>query len=122
MNTIRQHIPAFVEIDGGLRSSDFSSIEELKEISWVKKWADDRDFHQFSVSDNYLIAEFRGGRDWWVVGHLSNPETSLPLWSEGIYECLGIDGAHLDIPGNEVYSSCGDNVTLRDGRVLKRAK
>lgn len=119
MNEIRQHIPAFVETEKGPEVMPFETLDELLVIPWVKRWREFPRFHQFSQSDRHLMAEFRGGREWWVVGLLSNPVEGLPVWDHGIYE-VWENGIAKDIPGTEVSSSGGNVVTLRDGRQLKR--
>jgi hypothetical protein len=103
---------------------DFHSIEQLRAIPFVKGFIELPDFHQLSISrhegtdwvghPDCLIAQYRGGRQWWVVGYIKG-HCPLPEWDHGIYETeIG------DIPGRDVRMSCGDLVHLRDGRVVKR--
>lgn len=117
-NQIRQHRPAFFE---GFKNEtvEFDTLEELLAIPWVKGFSKAGPFHQYSVSANNLIAEYRGGREWWVVGYLKDPDIGLTKWDHGIYEVV-IDGKPKDIPGRDVSWSCGDQVGLRDGRVVQR--
>lgn len=119
MNEIVQHIPAFLETDEPRQRSSFDSLAQLLEIPFVKIWTDDRDFHKLSVSDDNLIAEQRGGRSWWVVGFLRESVPWLPEWDKGIYEVFDPSGKPLDVQGRDVSYSCGNDVGLRDGRVLK---
>lgn len=122
MNMITQHIPSFVDTDAPRKRGDFSSFAELLEVPFVKRWEQEKDFHRFSVDGNVLIAELRGGRSWWVVGFLREPVSDLPKWDHGIYEVIDANGAPLDVPGRDVSYSCGDDVGLCDGRVLKRRR
>lgn len=88
MGTIRQHIPAFIS-GGEPKSNEFSSLEELFNIDWVKQWADTNEFHRFSLSSDkylsggvHLMAEYKEGTEWWVVGYISDDEITrqLPIW------------------------------------------
>jgi hypothetical protein len=114
MNKITQYRPAFFE---GYENAtvEFKSAEELLNIPWVANFANRPDFHKFSVSDEHLMAEYRGGREWWVVGLLDKPVAELPKWDRGISEC--VEG---DVPGALVAWSCGEEVGLKDGRVFRR--
>jgi len=116
-NYIRLHIPSFVD---GVESvvTEFDTLEQLMGIAWVRRFSNRVDFHQFSLSENLLIAEYRGGREWWVCGHLKSPVDGLSKWSGGIYEVWDGDEAG-EVEGSTVASTCGDVVTLRDGRTLK---
>ncbi len=117
-NEIRQYRPAFFE---GFENEavQFDTLSGLLQIPWVANFADAQDFHQFSLSDNALMAEYRGGRKWRVCGFLKNTVDWLPKWDGGIYE-VWIKGEPRDIPGAMVEASCGDVVILSDGRALKR--
>lgn len=118
MNTIVQHVPAFVEIGEEPRRAEFSSLSELMAISWVAQWADNADFHRFAQSDGLLIVERAKGRSWWVVGRLVEPVVGLPTWKP-IYRLRDDHGDVRDYEGDVVISSCGDDVKLRDGRTMK---
>jgi len=78
--SIRQHIPPFVDgVDP--KKGTFRSLPELLQVPWVAAWTDDPNFHRFSVSDRTrLMAEFDGGKVWWVVGFLSEVPDGLPVW------------------------------------------
>lgn len=117
-NAIRQYRPAFFE---GFENEtvEFSSLKEMLEIPWVKHFSTDPTFHQFSISNDNLMAEYREGREWWVVGFLKDPNVELPAWNNGLYEVWD-NGEPKDIPGHLVASTCGDKVVLRDGRVVER--
>lgn len=118
MNEILQYRPAFFE---GFENEvvPFKTVEQLLSIPWVSNFAASPNFYQFSLSNNNLMAEYRGGREWWVVGIVKNPQIPLPKWNHGIYE-VWIDGKPEEIPGTEVAFSCGDDVGLVGGRMVKR--
>jgi len=77
--TIKQYRPAFCE---GFEdeTSTFNSRGELETIPWVANFKTDPTFFQFSISDNMLMAEYRKGTEWWVVGFFSEPVDFLPEW------------------------------------------
>jgi hypothetical protein len=100
---------------------EFNTLEELLAIPWVKSFSVHKTFYRYSVSDYHLMAEYRGGREWWVIGQLKNNDIGLPKWDKGFYE-VWIDGKPELIPGKDVSSSCGDEVTLRDGRIVSRRR
>jgi hypothetical protein len=79
MNCIIRHIPDFCE---GFDKSrvNFTTTDELLSIDFVKSWSEDHKFHRFSISDDcYLMAEFKGGTVWYVIGRLAEP-VDLPKW------------------------------------------
>lgn len=119
-NEIRQHIPDFCE---GFEKAvvEFNTLEELLAIPFVKNFSAHDSFHRYSVNDNHLIAEYRGGREWWVVGILKSSVEGLPEWDHGIYE-VWIDDKPVDMPGKDVSWSCGDDIGLCDGRKVKRRR
>ena len=86
--TIKQRIPNFVS---GAETivAEFSSLDELLSVPFVKKFAqtsDNRPFKQFSVSSGggppFLMAEYGQGEYWWAVGYLSEDsgDLNLPEW------------------------------------------
>lgn len=84
MNKIRQYIPAFVT---GFENEEvsFNTTEDLLEIGFVKNFSKLDNFYQYSISDNALMAEYKDGRSWWVVGFIDKlQEVSLPKWEPGI--------------------------------------
>lgn len=118
MNTFRQHIPSF--IDGEPEVFTFNSWDELRAKPPLDNWVKIKTFHKFSVDGGVLLVELRGGREWHVVGYFSDPIPELQTWNQGIYECMDECGNYVEIPGELVASSCGDDIFLRDGRKLKR--
>lgn len=65
--------------------------EALKNHERIKRWSSRKDFYRFS-KDTYpprdfvvpfpasLMAELRKGREWWVIGHMSEVPDELPEW------------------------------------------
>jgi hypothetical protein len=80
MNKFTQHVPSFVDISERFES-EFNNTEELLEFNYVQAWSNLSHFHQFSISDNKLMAEFKDGTEWWVIGYIKNPkDIQLPEW------------------------------------------
>ena len=60
----------------------FDTVDELKEIGFVKNFSDNLDgkFHQYSLSEYYtedthlLMAEYNKGKTWWVVGYIKGKD------------------------------------------------
>lgn len=122
MNSIRRHVPGCCsDGDEPPEIVEFNTVEQLISIPFVNSFSNGQRFHRYSLSDRRLMAEYRDGKEWWVVGTLKYPVAGLPEWDHGIYECWN-GSAAVDIPGVEVKMSCGDDVTLNDGRVLKRKR
>jgi len=62
---------------------DFNSLEELVNLPFVKLRSDRKDFYRFSVSNGkskLLLVEYNEGKEWWVVGYLSEAIEGLPEW------------------------------------------
>lgn len=122
MNSIRRHIPGCCsDGDEPPEIVEFNTMEQLLSVPFVNSFSGGQRFHRYSLSRNHLMAEYRDGKEWWVVGTLKYPVAGLPEWDRGIYECLE-NGKSIDIAGADVKMSCGDDVTLNDGRVLKRRR
>jgi len=84
MPIIDQYRPAFFT---GFENAkvEFKTKDELLNIEWVKAFAETPRFHQFSVSrydhgQHVLMAEYREGKEWWVVGYLDDPVKDLPAF------------------------------------------
>jgi len=56
-----------------------NTAAELKLIPWVNRWTQSPHFSRFSRSGKQLMAEFHN-REFWVVGHMSEPLLELPEW------------------------------------------
>lgn len=108
-----QYIPSFCE---GFTPVviDCETVDELLSQSPFSGYSARPDFDHFALDDNAVIAVFAEGFHWWVVGFL-NPAEGLPLW-EG-WKFRDVDGNTYK--GNAVRSSCGDEITLVDGRQIR---
>lgn len=121
MNEIVQHIPMFAwHPEDEPNRANFDSISDLLEVPFVNAFVKEKEFYRLSVSGNKLIAEQRGGRSWWVIGFLREPIYGLPEWDHGIYEVVDQEGNIIEVPGRDVSYICGDDISLKDGRILKR--
>ena len=121
MNTFRQHIPTFVEIDGPPPLHKFSTTQELLALDVLQRYKGD-DFSHFSMSGNLLMAISDDGFDWWVVGRISDPgAVDLPMWEGWKFRAQLGDGTEA-VLSTEVVSSCGDVLTLRDGTSARNTR
>ncbi len=68
-------------------TTDFNNLDELLNIDFVKSFAEQDGFYQYSYSNNLLIAECDNGKKWWVVGLLPEGNVGLPKW-EPMYEII----------------------------------
>lgn len=76
---IRQYRPAFFE-GFEIETAEFSTVEELESIPFVKRHTNAGDHHRLSLTkDNTLMAEFEGGKRWLVVGFIAEGRPDLPL-------------------------------------------
>lgn len=77
---ITQHVPNFCD---GVKSkvAEFSTTEELVAIPFVASFANNKSFSGYALSEDRLMATYRNGDGWWVIGYLSDPEKiDLPVW------------------------------------------
>lgn len=78
---ISEHIPGCACLGRDPLTMDFETTEGLLAIDFVNRFAEMDDFHQFSLVDDVLIAEFEKGYKWWVVGYLRvDFPLNLPEW------------------------------------------
>lgn len=85
MNEFIFHLPSFGE--GREREFfTFYTTEELLDNPGVKRWSknlfgENKPFYQYSIADGSLMAEFCEGTEWFVIGHIKNPnDVLLPKW------------------------------------------
>jgi hypothetical protein len=80
VNRFKQHIPNCISGASPVEF-DFNSQAELLSHEAVSRWAQQDSFHRFSLSGNFLKAEFDQGDSAYVVGTISDPEQlSLPKY------------------------------------------
>lgn len=113
--TFRQIRSSFNDPDDKMFSCQFETLEDLLRHDFIRRNTAYRSFFRFSIAeDNTLMAEYRDGFEWWVVGHIDDPSgLHLPAWRTKYHALL--DGKEV-ILVDEVACSCGDELTLRDGR------
>jgi len=78
---IRRYAPGFCE--GADRSiAEFTDLDGLLAIPWVKAWSTKPGFHQFSTRMGSLLVEVDDGQRWHVIGTFRDavPE-GLPTWT-----------------------------------------
>ena len=83
MPKARQHIPDMVELkDVKPQIAQYSCLEQLLDLPWVKQWKKQNNFHRFCRSDrgDLLMVESEDGTWWWVVA-IVTPKTinQLPV-------------------------------------------
>jgi len=81
MNEIRQYSPAFFS---GFENQtvEFETISQLKSIPFVLNFTTTEDFCGFAISrdNNALVAVYKNGTEWWVVGFIKDTNIDLPTW------------------------------------------
>lgn len=119
MNTFKQHIPAFVDVDSP-PVQNFETTQELLALEIVQRYVKDKGFSHFAMSGNLLMKICDEGYRWWVVGRIGDPSSiDLPKWDGGKYRAQLPNGDVVELTGQDVYSSCGDELTLHDGTKAK---
>lgn len=119
MATFRQHIPAFVEIDGPQPECEFSNTDDLLALEVVQRYGKGVDFSHFAMHGNLLMEISDDGFKWWVVGSVSDPSAvDLPKWEGWKFRAELPDGSRV-VLSSEVSSVCGDVLTLRNGTVAR---
>jgi hypothetical protein len=115
MNSFRQHIPTFVDTDGRPPDHNFETTQQLLDLEVVRRYSDVPGFSHFALEDNTLLSISDGGFHWWVAGFIKHPElVNLPQWEGWKFRVL-VNGKERILTGDEVVSSCGNVLTLRDG-------
>lgn len=118
MPHFRRHIPGFVEYHSHRLEFDYADTADLLQQIRAKLPPPGRP-RTLAIHDNTLIAVYDDGFDWWVLGFVSHPEDlDIPRWDGGKYRVTFDYGdTVVVVPESQVASICGDDVTLRDGRV-----
>lgn len=119
MNRFTQHIPTFVDYrEDKTPSFEFETTEQLLAHEWVAVHKTRKGFDRFVKSDRYLMTESNDGFSWWVIGYLEDPSSvDLPQWQGWKFRVRMHDGSERVVAGDEVRSSCGNVITLRDNTV-----
>lgn len=111
-----RHIPTFVDSDPA-PIKEFDSVQDL--LSSLSSDIPGKEFSHWARSKNAVMGVWNGGTSWWVMGFADGNLDELPEW-KSVYEAI-IDGKRVRLPDDAVRSSCGDKLTLNDGRVLRNA-
>lgn len=73
------YLPAFVVLSDPVETLVFESEEALLASKIPQRFVG-ADFSGFEFSDDLLMATYNEGREWWVVGFVHPPMTSIPKW------------------------------------------
>ena len=115
MNQFTQHIPSFVDRRDPAPTTEFSTTEELLSLDVVQRYKGPK-FSHFALEGNCLMAISDEGFQWWVAGYIKDPSTvELPQWNGWKHRAELPDGSRVILSGDDVVSSCGDELTLRNG-------
>ena len=61
--------------------AEFNSLDELLAIKWIVSFKEQNEFFQYSISrEQWLMAEFKEGREWWVIGYFPKAFSELAEW------------------------------------------
>jgi hypothetical protein len=85
---VRQHIPSFFEGFEPRRTYVFNT-EDLEGLEFIRHWSEEQMFHRFAVHRHYfhrhghgededvhlMLAEFDGGKQWWVIAYLEGDDS-----------------------------------------------
>ena len=72
-NKIRRHFPNFFE-GFDYEETQFNTFEDLRNIPWVKKWEEDKEFYKWRISGTALVGEFNNGEKCFVAGFIDKPK------------------------------------------------
>lgn len=118
MNSFRQHIPAFAR-DGREELPapiPFETTADLIALDIVQRYKGPTHSH-FAMSGSHLMEISDDGYRHWVVGFIEHPEeVDLPQWAGWKHLVRLPDGREVTLT-DEVVSSCGGQLTLRDGTI-----
>jgi hypothetical protein len=92
--TFRGHRPGSVDIDDPLPQREFSSLDELLTAEGIVGFSEHENFSGYALiidepvswiknTEHHLMATYKDGAEWWVVGYLSNNAKDLfdlPVW------------------------------------------
>lgn len=113
----RSHIPAFAECGQENSVVEFSDLKALVDHLTATRLEDG---WTIEGSGNHLMMVAPDRLDWWVLGFTDADLASLPKWRAAYLAKIGGRAVRLD--NGEVVSSCGDVLTLKDGRKVRNIK
>jgi hypothetical protein len=119
MNSFTQHVPSFCDMDAPA-PTPFETTEDLLALEVLKRYSRKPGFSHFAMSSNALMEVSDGGYFWWVVGYVEHPElVDLPKWGGGRYRAELPTGERVELQADDVLSSCGEVLTLRNGTTAR---
>ena len=122
MPKVYQYIPAFYDARERPTPIEYKTKEDLLEIDFIRRWSKYSTFFKFSYDGKHLMAELDNGYTWYVIAIVEGVETlGFPAWDKGRTKVT--DGfTRFTVQGKDVAGYCGDVVTMRDGRILRKAE
>ena len=131
-NHYRQRIPNYIDFGISPLEFDFDTTEELMNHPEIQRNLEMNPntelylHNELYISEGLLMTVYDEGFTWYGVGYIKNPkDVNLPAWSGGKYIAKYEDGTIeiLDnMSKNPVMSSCGGELTLKDGTKCKKLK
>ena len=121
MNKFKQYIPAFIDTRGDDNIEyEFKTTKDLLSIIPVKLHSNSDNFSHFAMSGNSLMAIYDEGFEHWVVGYIKSTNgIDIPEWEGWKFRAELRSGEKTILKGDEVISSCGNLLTLKDGSKAK---
>jgi hypothetical protein len=117
MNSFTLRIPNFVDTSRKPEKEYFETTEELLNLPTVKRATEDPGFSHLAIENNMLMEIGDDGYFWWVLGYIEDPSSvNLPRWDGSKYKAQMSDGTIVKLSRQDVYSCCGNIITLKDGR------
>lgn len=111
-----QHIPSFIYRAEKPTTVEFETTEQLLSLEIVQRYTTRKDFSHFAIDDNCLIEVSDHGFYFWVVGYIKYPKlVDLPKWEGWKFRAELPNGEKVILNDEDVVSSCGDVLTLKDG-------
>ncbi|MFH0952362.1 MAG: hypothetical protein V1838_04205 [Patescibacteria group bacterium] len=122
MNEFKQHIPNFIDIEDP-PAVKFETTDDLLNLEIVQRYGKGKDFSHFAISGNCLmeISDEGEGLHWWVVGYIKEPDkVDIPKFEGGKYRAKLPNGEIVTLTSEEVCSSFGNKLTLKNGTKVIR--
>lgn len=89
----RGHRPGFIDADDAPPELAFDTLDELLAMDWVKGFSEHEHFNHYALGlhqtmfrgdkgEHHLMGVYKDGKEWWVIGYLSENATrlGLPIW------------------------------------------
>lgn len=93
----RSHRPGFIDTGAPPSVAEVTSLEELLAVEQIARWKQNEKFSGYALSiveplpwskkapEHHLMATYNEGKEWWVIGYLSDTSKNLglPVWEQG---------------------------------------